>query len=79
MYMSACVCLQLAEEASHGDASKHAKCMQNNRPFYVDWLMPVVRAFCQHKQWDQFTVKLLGRDGEPEEDRDYSMPGVVFS
>ena len=63
-----------AEEADM--KSKHARAMQGNAEFYVDWLLPVVRAYCQVKEWGQFTVKLLGTAGRPEAGREYLMPQV---
>ena len=52
--------------------------MQSNAEFYVDWLLPVVRAYCQERRWEQFSVKLLGEAGRPEEGRDYRMPQVAL-
>jgi hypothetical protein len=58
--------------------SKHAKRMHSNTEFYVEWLMPVVRAYCQFKEWPQFSVNLLGEAGQPETGKDYCMPEVIF-
>ena len=53
--------------------------MRDNAEFYVDWLLPAVRAYCHFKGWDQFTVRLLGDDGIPEEGKVYLTPDVVLS
>ena len=59
--------------------SKHAERMHSNTEFYVDWLLPVVRAYCQYKGWAQFSVNLLGEAGQPDELKDYCMPEVMFA
>mmetsp|Transcript_1827 Transcript_1827/g.3271 ORF Transcript_1827/g.3271 Transcript_1827/m.3271 type:complete len:407 (-) Transcript_1827:243-1463(-) len=69
--------IALSEETEM--SSKHAERMHSNTEFYVDWLLPVVRAYCQHKGWAQFSVNLLGDAGQPEEGRDYCMPEVMFA
>ena len=53
--------------------------MKSNLEFYVEWLMPVVRGYCQSKNWEQFTVKLLGEQGKPEADKDYTLPEMMFA
>lgn len=35
-----------------------------------------VRAFCQHKGWDQVTVAVLGELGIPIEGADYTKPDL---
>ena len=38
--------------------------LKKNRKFYVDWLMPKIRAHAKHKQWDINDINILGEDGK---------------
>lgn len=40
--------------------------------FYVDFMLANVRAYCQHRGWDQVTIAVLGEMGIPQDGTDYS-------
>jgi hypothetical protein len=37
-----------------------------NRGFYVQWLLPRIRAYFDHQGWDQPVIACLGEDGYPD-------------
>lgn len=53
---------------------KHAERVRTNPDFYIDFLLPNVRAYCQKMQWEQITVPVLGEAGVCVPGADYSRP-----
>jgi hypothetical protein len=59
-------------QAASDPENVHAVAIRQKPEFYVDFMLANVRAYCQHRGWDQVTVGVLGELGLPQEGADYS-------
>jgi hypothetical protein len=52
--------------------SSHARAVHENIQFYTEFLLPIIRSYCQTKGWEQVPVSVLGEAGIPIPGEDYS-------
>lgn len=50
----------------NNDDSPYRAFIQENRGFYVEWLLPRIRAYFDHQGWTQPVIACLGEDGYPD-------------
>ncbi len=48
------------------ETSPYAKAIKNNKPFYRDWLLTKLSAYCEFKGWGRVVCEALGGAGEGE-------------
>lgn len=61
-------CIQIADNPD----SIYRQKIFENKSFYIDWVLPKLRAYCQHKAWKQPVIACLGDEyGLPIQDFDY--------
>lgn len=56
---------QQAREIATKDDSIYRKIILENKAFYVDWVLPRVRALFDHRGWEQPAIACLGDLGFP--------------
>lgn len=52
--------------------SPHARAILDNIKFYTEFLLPIIRSYCQMKGWEQVPVAVLGSAGIPDATEDFS-------
>ena len=53
-------------QIANNDASPYRAFIQANRGFYIQWLLPRMRAYFDHQGWLQPVIRCLGEDGFPD-------------
>jgi formylmethanofuran dehydrogenase subunit B len=59
-------------QVSQSPNSPHAIAIHENIQFYTEFLLPIIRSYCQMKGWEQVPVLVLGEAGVPIPGQDFS-------
>lgn len=68
-----CIYISINSQIVSNPDCKHGVNIRKNTEFYVDFLLPRVRAYCQLKGWEQMTISVLREVGLSVAGQDYSL------